>query len=129
MNSIQPIATTNAPEAIGPYSQGIRAGKLVFLSGQLPIDPSSGELISGSIEVQTRRILENIKAVAAQAGADLSSVVKTTVFLKDMSDFSKMNDIYAEYFTTTLPARSAAQVSELPKGADIEIETVLYLNE
>ena len=123
------ISTEAAPAAIGPYSQGLACGDLLFISGQLPIDPASGELIEGTIEEKTRRVLDNLRAVAEAAGGGLEDVVKTTVFLKDMNDFGAMNSVYAEYFTDTPPARAAVQVAALPKGADIEIEAVAVLSE
>jgi 2-iminobutanoate/2-iminopropanoate deaminase len=123
------VSTEAAPAAIGPYSQGLACGDLLFISGQLPIDPASGELIEGTIEEKTRRVLDNLRAVAEAAGGGLKDVVKTTVFLKDMNDFGAMNSAYAEYFTETPPARAAVQVAALPKGADIEIEAVAVLSE
>jgi len=121
------ISTEAAPAAIGPYSQGIRCGNLLFISGQLPIDPASGELIAGSVEEKTRRVLNNVRAIAEAAGARLEDTVKTTVFLKDMEDFAAMNAVYAEFFSGMPPARAAVQVAALPKDADIEIEAVVYL--
>ena len=123
------VSTKTAPAAIGPYSQGLACGNLLFISGQLPIDPVSGELIEGTIEEKTRRVLDNLRAVAEAAGGGLKDVVKTTVFLKDMNDFGAMNSVYAEYFTETPPARAAVQVAALPKGSDIEIEAVAVLPE
>ena len=126
--SLKSIATDTAPAAIGPYSQGmIAAGRLLFISGQLPIDPGTGELVEGDIKAKTDRILKNIRAITVAAGADLDQVVKTTVFLKDMGDFQNMNDMYAQHLGKALPARSAIQVSDLPKGADIEIEAIVCL--
>ena len=130
MNSkkeIKSIATKQAPEAIGPYSQSVMAGDFLFLSGQLPIDPSLGEFVRGSIKEQTRQIFENIKAIALAAETDMNHIVKTTVFLNDMADFQDMNEAYAEYFDAVLPARSAIQAAKLPKDANIEIETIFYL--
>jgi 2-iminobutanoate/2-iminopropanoate deaminase len=121
------ISTTKAPAAVGPYSQAIATGKLLFISGQLPINPETGNLNEGSIEEKTRQVIENIHAIAESAGADLKHVVKTTVFLKDMSNFQAMNGIYAEYFEGTPPARSAVQVAALPLDADIEIETIICI--
>lgn len=127
--SIQPmaVATAEAPAAIGPYSQGIIAGNLLFISGQLPIDPQSGELIAGDIEAKTHRVLRNLQAVAKAAGADLATAVKVTVFLRDINDFAAVNTVYAEYFQQTPPARAAVQVAALPKNADIEMEAVVFL--
>lgn len=119
-----PIATTQAPAAIGPYSQAIEAGGLVFVSGQLPIDPATGEFAQGGIKELTRQSLENMKAILATAGRTLDNVVKTTVFLADMADFSEMNEVYAEYFQAPFPARSAVAVKTLPKGARVEIECI-----
>ncbi len=118
------IHTDSAPKAIGPYSQAIRAGHLIFAAGQTPIDPATGNLVEGEIETQTRRVLDNIKAVLAAAGAGLDQVVKTTVFMTNLGDFARMNAVYAEYFPANPPARSTVQVSALPKGAMVEIECV-----
>ena len=121
------VSTDKAPAAIGPYSQGIVCGSVLFVSGQLPIDPASGELVSGSIQEKTRRVIENVRAIADAAGADLQDVLKTTVFLKDMKDFGAVNTVYEEFFPTTPPARDAIQVAALPKDADIEIEAIVHL--
>ena len=121
------VSTEAAPAAIGPYSQGIVCGNLLFVSGQLPIDPASGGLVSGSIEKKTRQVLGNVRAIAEAAGAGLEDVVKTTVFLKDMKEFKAVNTVYAEFFPATPPARAAIQVAALPKDADIEIEAVVHL--
>ncbi len=129
-NEKVPIATPDAPAAIGPYSQAIRSGDLLFTSGQIPIDPDTGNMVEGGIAEQTTRVLENLKAVLSAAGADFSNVVKTTVFLKDMKDFGAMNDIYARYFApegTVPPARSTVQVAALPKDALVEIECIARL--
>ena len=120
----QAIATKNAPAAIGPYSQGIKAGKTIYVSGQIPIDPVTGEFAGQDIEAQTRQSLTNIKNILKEAGADMSDVVKTTVLLKDIADFAAMNKIYAEFFTEPYPARAAFQVAAIPKGALVEIEAV-----
>mgnify|MGYP001104134678 CR=1 FL=1 len=114
----------NAPSAVGPYSLGVKSGHFYFIAGQLGIDPSTGELIDGGIQAQTRQALKNIRAVLAVVGLDLSHVVKTTVFLKDINDFSAMNAVYAEYFKKNPPARSAIQVAAIPKGGLIEIEAI-----
>ena len=119
------VSTKNAPSAIGPYSQGIAAGELVFTSGQLGLDPATGDFAPGGIEAQTRQSLTNVKAVLEAAGASLDKVVKTTVFLKDMNDFAAMNKVYAEFFGTEgCPARSAVQVARLPKDGLVEIEAI-----
>jgi 2-iminobutanoate/2-iminopropanoate deaminase len=120
------IKTEKAPKAIGPYSQAIRSGNWLFLSGQLPSDLLSGE-INGDIKVQTAQVLRNISAILAEAGASLKDVVKTTVFLKDMSDFAAMNEVYAQYFKDEPPARACAQVAAIPKGALVEIESIAVL--
>ena len=121
------ISTTNAPSAIGPYSQAVKAGNLLFISGQVPLDPATGEVVEGDITVQTRRVLDNVKAILTEAGADFSNVVKTTVFLKDMNDFVPMNRVYAQYYPENCPARSAVQVGRLPKDVSVEIETIAVL--
>ena len=121
------ISTSNAPAAIGPYSQAVKAGNLLFISGQIPLDPATGEVVEGDITVQTHRVLDNVKAILTQAGADFSNVVKTTVFLRDMNDFVPMNRVYAEYYSENCPARSAVQVGRLPKDVSVEIETIAYL--
>lgn len=118
------ISTTKAPGAIGPYSQAILVGDLVFTSGQLPIDPATGTFPEGGIKEQTRQSLLNIKAILEEAARPMSSVVKTTVFLADMNDFADMNSVYAEFFSEPFPARSAVAVKTLPKGALVEIEVV-----
>jgi 2-iminobutanoate/2-iminopropanoate deaminase len=118
------IATTNAPGAVGPYSQAIRTDHLVFTAGQVPLDPATGTLVTGPIEDQTRRVLENVKAVLEAAGTSLDRVVKMTVFMTDLGDFKRMNAVYAEFFPDAPPARSAVQVGALPLGADIEIEAI-----
>ncbi len=119
------LSTQNAPQAIGPYSQGIDTGNLVFLSGQIPIDPSKGEIVVSDIEGQTRQVLKNIKAILESDDCTMDQVVKTTVYLKDIADFTKMNDVYKEFFSEgNCPARSAVQVAALPKDALVEIEVV-----
>lgn len=118
------IATLNAPAAIGPYAQAVDGGSVLITSGQLGLDPTTGELAQG-IEAQTHRALENVKAILAQAGLTMDSVIKTTVFLQHMSDFAAMNAVYAEFFTQgSYPARSAVEVGALPRGALVEIETI-----
>lgn len=125
--SLKPITTLEAPAAIGPYSQAIVSGDHVFSSGQIPIDPKTGELVEGDITVQTERVLDNLGAVLEAAGSDFSHVVKTTIFLTDLGDFQAVNATYAKRFTAAPPARSTIQVSALPKGAKIEIEAVARL--
>ena len=120
------IATTNAPAAIGPYSQGIKAGNLVITSGQIPVDPATGAFPEG-IEAQTRQSLTNVMAVLAEAGAKAENIIKTTVFLTDMNDFAAMNAVYATFFTEAPPARSAVQAARLPKDALVEIEAIAVI--
>ena len=122
---MKPISTSNAPAAIGPYSQAVDSGAgLVFLSGQLPIDPATGAFPEGGIQAQTRQSLRNVQAILAAAGLSMANVVKTTVFLADMGDFAAMNEVYAEFFAEPFPARSAVAVKTLPKGALVEIECI-----
>jgi 2-iminobutanoate/2-iminopropanoate deaminase len=121
------VATEKAPAAIGPYSQAVHIGDLVYTSGQIPLDPATGQLVEGSIREQTVRVLENLKAVLAAAGTDLGRVLKTTVFLKNMSDFAVMNEVYATYLAAegvVPPARSTVEVARLPKDALVEIEVI-----
>lgn len=120
----QVISTPKAPAAIGPYSQAIRVGNLVYTSGQIPIDPATGAFVEGGIKEQTRQSLTNVRAILAEAGLAMSDVVKTTVFMADMNDFAEMNAVYAEFFAEPYPARSAVAVKTLPKGALVEIEVV-----
>lgn len=120
------IATANAPAAIGPYSQAVRAGGALYISGQLPIDPATGVFSSGDIAGQTEQSLKNIGAILAQAGMGYSDVVKTTVLLADIADFGAMNEVYARFFTGDCPARAAFAVKDLPKGALVEIEAVAW---
>ena len=119
------IATTNAPAAIGPYSQAIDCGTFLVTSGQIPIDPATGEMVKGDVTAQTRQYLLNVKAILTEAGLTMDNVVKTTVFLQNMGDFAAMNAVYAEFFTEgNYPARSAVEVGALPKGALVEIEAL-----
>lgn len=118
------IHTNQAPAAIGPYSQAIEANGMVFASGQIPIDPATGQFVEGGIKEQTRQALTNIKAILEEAGTSMDNVVKTTVFMANMDDFADMNAVYAEFFTEPYPARSAVAVKTLPKGALIEIEVI-----
>lgn len=120
----QPIATTNAPAAIGPYSQAIEANGIVFVSGQLPINPATGEFAEGGIKELTAQSLTNMKNILAEAGLAMANVVKTCVFLADMADFGEMNEVYAQFFEAPFPARSAVAVKTLPKGARVEIECI-----
>ncbi len=121
------ISSEKAPKALGPYSAGIRMGNLIFTAGQLGIIPSTGEFAPGGIEAETLQALENIAAILAAAGASMSQVVKTTVFLRDMKDFSQMNNVYSKFFTAPFPARSTVQVAALPKGGAVEIEVIAII--
>ncbi len=123
MMEIKAVSTVNAPAAIGPYSQAIAAGEFVYLSGQLGVDPATGNMENG-VEAQAERAISNMKAILAEAGLNISRVIKTTVFLKDMGDFAAVNAIYAKHFQQPYPARSCVQVAELPKGGLVEIEAV-----
>lgn len=125
-----PIATADAPAAIGPYSQAVRSGDLLFTSGQIPLDPRSGQMISGGITEQTERVLNNLQAVLRAAGSSCAGVIKTTVFLKSMADFAAMNEVYGRFFAgegVVAPARSTVQVAALPKDALVEIECIARL--
>ncbi|SFN56281.1 RidA family protein [Proteiniclasticum ruminis] len=121
------IATSKAPGAIGPYSQAIIVGTMIYTSGQLPIDPETGEMVAHEIALQTRTCLKNVKAILEEAGSNMDKIVKTTVFLSDMANFVKMNEVYKEFFSGDFPARSAFQVARLPKDALVEIEVVAIL--
>ena len=121
------IQTEKAPKPIGPYSQAIRAGNFIFLSGQIPIDPSTGEMVGGDIRQQTRQVLENMKGVLESQGLGMQDVVKVNIFLKDMGNFNEMNEVYATYFSSSPPARSTVEVGKLPGNADIEIEAIAYI--
>ena len=120
----EPVSTDGAPKAIGPYSQAIKANGLVFASGQIPLDPATGNIIEGGIADQTRRVLDNLKAVLEAAESSLDSVVRTTVYLLDLSDFAEMNEAYGNFFEEAPPARSTVQVSRLPRDARIEIDVI-----
>ena len=122
------VHTEKAPKAIGPYSQAIQAGSFLFLSGQIPIDPSTGELVAGDIRQQTRQVLENIQNILGFRGLTMEQVVKTTLFLKDMGNFSQVNEVYASYFKAEPPARSTVEVAKLPKNVDIEIEAIAFID-
>lgn len=124
---ISVISTSNAPAAIGPYSQAIKMGNLVFTSGQIPLDPATGQVITGTAEVQTHQVLTNLKAVLEAADTSLDKVIKTTVFIKDMNDFAAINAVYGSYFTAPPPARSCVEVARLPKDVLVEIEAVAYV--
>jgi len=129
-NSKTAVSTKDAPTAIGPYSQAVRIGNFLYTSGQVALDPATGALVSGGVKEQTARVVENLKAVLAAAGASFAQVVKTTVFLKDMGDFAAMNEIYGRYFAAdnaVAPARSTVEVARLPKDALVEIEVIAHL--
>jgi 2-iminobutanoate/2-iminopropanoate deaminase len=126
--TLQFVSTPSAPKAIGPYSQGVISNGLLFTAGQVALDPAKGELVSGGITEQTTRALENLRAILAEAGSDFSKVVKTTVFLIDMGDFTAMNDVYGRAFGTHRPARSTVAVAALPRGARVEIEVIAAVN-
>ena len=123
------ISTPAAPAAIGPYSQAIRAGDFLFVSGQIPLDPSTAALVEGDVRVQAGRVLENLRGILQAAGASLDQVVKTTVYLADMADFPAMNEVYATFFTTSAPARATVQVARLPRDVRVEIDAVAYLGQ
>ena len=121
------IHTDRAPKAIGPYSQAIQAGNFLFLSGQIPLDPKTGELVKGDIQQQTQQVLENIKGVLESQKLRMENVVKMTIFLKDIGNFNQVNEVYATYFPSSPPARSTVEVAKLPRGADIEIEAIALI--
>jgi reactive intermediate/imine deaminase len=125
--SRQTIQTSNAPQAIGPYSQAVRAGDTVYLSGQIPLDPKTMQLVSGDIETEIHQVFKNLEAVAKAAGGSLADAVKVNVFLTDLGHFAKVNEIMASYCTQPYPARAAVGVAQLPRGARVEVECVLYL--
>ena len=118
------VSTPDGPQAIGPYSQAVKANGFVFVSGQVPLDPATGQVIAGDIAAQTERVLKNVSAILAAAGSGLDRVVKTTVFLKDMGDFARMNEVYAKFFTAAPPARATVAVAGLPKNVAVEIDVV-----
>ena len=118
------VHTEDAPAAVGPYSQAVKIGNLVYTAGQIPLDPATGQMVEGDIQAQTDRVLQNLQAVVEAVGSSLKNVVKTTVFLQDMGDFKAMNEVYGRYFDKKPPARSAVQVAALPLGAQVEIEAV-----
>jgi len=125
----QPIRTERAPQAIGPYSQAVKAGGFVFISGQIPIDPATGEVVQGDTAAQAERVLHNIRNILDDSGAALQDVVKTTVFLVDLNDFAVVNEVYGSFFHTEPPARAAVEVSRLPKDVRVEIEAVAWVGE
>jgi 2-iminobutanoate/2-iminopropanoate deaminase len=118
------LSTPHAPKAAGAYSQAVRAGQFLFISGQIPIDPASGDLVAGDIRAQTRRVLENLKAIVTADGLPLTAVVRTTVYLADMSEFAAMNEVYSSFFTAPYPARATVQVARLPRDVGIEIDAI-----
>ena len=121
------VSSPSAPKAIGPYSQAIRAGSLLFVSGQIPIDPATGDLVQGDIAQQTHRVFANLKAILEAAGASFDNVVRTTVYLADMNDFAKVNEIYATYFSSPAPARATVQAARLPRDSRVEIDLIASL--
>jgi 2-iminobutanoate/2-iminopropanoate deaminase len=127
MKKADSISTTQAPKAIGPYSQGIVAGQFLFVSGQLPINPDKGEMVDGDISARAEQVFDNISAIVRSAGGSMADVVKVTLFLTDMADFQQVNEVYSRHFQTPYPARSAVQVSALPLGSNIEAEAIIYL--
>ncbi|HEY8469566.1 MAG TPA: RidA family protein [Longimicrobiales bacterium] len=127
MTDLRRIETDRAPQAIGPYSQAIVAGNLVFTAGQIPLDPATGEIVPGDIAAQTARVLDNLRGILEAAGSSLQQVVKTTVFLADMNDFAAMNEVYARYFGDHRPARSTVQAGRLPRDVRVEIEAIAVI--
>ncbi len=123
-----PISTTDAPAAIGPYSQAVRAGNTVYLSGQIPLDPSTGQLVTGDIALQTRRVFDNMKAVCAASGGRMDQLVRIGIYVTDLANFATVNAVMAEYFEAPFPARSTIQVSALPRGAEVEVDGILVLD-
>ena len=121
------VSTTAAPAALGPYSQAIQAGQFMFVSGQVPIDPATGQLVQGTIAEETRRVFENVEAILKAGGASFQHVVRTTVYLADISDFAAMNEVYATFFTAPQPARSTIQAARLPRDARIEVDVIAFL--
>lgn len=123
------ISTTEAPTAIGPYSQAVRAGDFVYLSGQIPLDPKTGEMVTGDIEAETRCVMNNLGAVLKAAGAGFEHVVRATIYLTDLGDFAKVNEIYGSYFPSDPPTRATFEVSALPRGSNVEIDMIAYLGD
>ena len=126
---MKPISTKDAPAAIGPYSQGVRSGNLVFLSGQIPLDPATGQMVTGDIAAQTERVMKNLTAVLNAAGGELSNIVRTTIYLTNLADFQVVNEVYGRGFPQHPPARATVQVSALPKGANVEIDAIAVIPE
>lgn len=123
----QPVSTPDAPAAIGPYSQAVRAGEFLFVSGQIPLDPSTGAIVAGDVSDQTHQVLKNLAAILSAAGASFRQVVRTTVYLSDMADFTAMNEVYGSYFPSPAPARATIQAARLPRDAKVEIDLIAYL--
>ncbi len=124
--NLEYLATKKAPEAVGPYNQAVKAGNLLFISGQLPLDPATGEMVKGDAGVQAKQCMKNVFALLEEAKLSEKSIVKTTIYVSDLNDFSLVNDVYASFFTGEYPARACIEVSGLPKGADVEIEAIAY---
>lgn len=125
--TIETINTENAPAAIGPYSQAVVANNMLFASGQIPLDPKSGEVVDGGIQVQTKQVLENMKAVVEAAGGQMADVVKVTIYIVDMQQFAIVNEVYGAYFSAPFPARACVEVSKLPKGVEVEMDAIVLL--
>ena len=121
------VSSRDAPAAIGPYSQAVRAGGLLFISGQIPLDPESGEVVNGDVSAQTHRVMRSLGAILEAAGAGFDDVVRTTVFLTDLGDFARVNEVYGSYFTAPAPTRATVQVAALPKGVSVEIDAIAHL--
>ena len=126
--TLQIVNTDQAPSAIGPYSQGVVAGGLLYASGQIPLDPQSGEIVSGGIAAQTQQVLQNMKAVVEAAGGNMNQVVKVTIYIVDMQKFSVVNEVYGTFFSAPFPARACVEVSKLPKGVEVEMDAIAHLN-
>lgn len=122
------ISTESAPAAIGPYSQAVLAGDLLYASGQIPLDPQTGEMVSGGVAAQTKQVLENLKAVVEAANGQMSQIVKVTIYITDMQQFASVNEIYAAYFSAPFPARACVEVSALPKGVEVEMDAIAHLH-
>lgn len=126
-DEIKKVFSPSAPAAIGPYSQGVLAGNFLFVSGQLPLDPETGDFVEGGVKDRTRQVIENIKAIVEEAGSNLNHVVKSTIYVTDLASYASVNEVYAEYFQTMLPARAVVAVAALPKNADIEMDVITYI--